>query len=106
MADKLKLMLVDDHYLVRMGLASIIALEPDMVVCAEASSGEQARALFRTHRPDVTLMDLRLPGISGTETMQAIRARVPRRAHRDDLDLRLRRRDLRRAPGGRDGAIS
>ena len=77
MADKLKLMLVDDHYLVRMGLASIIALEPDMVVCAEASSGEQARALFRIHRPDVTLMDLRLPDVSGTETMQAIRSEFP-----------------------------
>ena len=48
MADKLKLMLVDDHYLVRMGLASIMALEPDVVVCAEASSGEEARALYRT----------------------------------------------------------
>ena len=49
MADKLKLMLVDDHYLVRMGLSSIMALEPDVVVCAEASSGEQARALYRTN---------------------------------------------------------
>ena len=77
MADKLNIMLVDDHYLVRMGLASIIALEPDMTVCAEASSGEQARALFRTHRPDVTLMDLRLPGLSGTETVQAIRSEFP-----------------------------
>ena len=77
MADKLKLMLVDDHYLVRMGLASIMALEPDMVVCAEASSGEQARALYRIHRPDVTLMDLRLPDVSGTETMQAIRREFP-----------------------------
>ena len=47
MADKLKIMLVDDHYLVRMGLASIIALEPDMTVCAEAATGEQALALFR-----------------------------------------------------------
>ena len=77
MADKLKLMLVDDHYLVRMGLASIMALEPDVVVCAEASSGEEARALYRTHRPDVTLMDLRLPDISGTETLQAIRSEFP-----------------------------
>jgi DNA-binding NarL/FixJ family response regulator len=70
-------MLVDDHYLVRMGLASIIALEHDMTVCAEASTGEQAQALFRAHRPDVTLMDLRLPGMSGTETAQAIRAEYP-----------------------------
>jgi two-component system NarL family response regulator len=77
MADKLRIMLVDDHYLVRMGLASIIALEHDMTVCAEASTGEQAQALFRTHRPDVTLMDLRLPGMSGTETAQAIRAEYP-----------------------------
>jgi len=69
----LKVMVVDDHYLVRMGLASIIAIEPDMVVCAEASSGEQAQALFRTHRPDVTLMDLRLPGMNGTAAIQAIR---------------------------------
>ena len=77
MADKLKIMLVDDHYLVRMGLASIIALEEDMTVCAEASSGEQAQALFRTHHPDVTLMDLRLPGMSGAETIQAIRREFP-----------------------------
>jgi len=77
MADRLKIMLVDDHYLVRMGLASIIALEPDMTVCAEAASGEQARALFRTHRPDVTLMDLRLPGMNGADTIQAIRAEFP-----------------------------
>ena len=77
MADKLKLMLVDDHYLVRMGLASIMALEPDVEVCAEAASGQEARALYRTHRPDVTLMDLRLPDISGTETLQAIRREFP-----------------------------
>ena len=78
MADKLKIMLVDDHYLVRMGLASIIALEPDMTVCAEAATGEQAVAMFRTHRPQVTLMDQRLPGLSGSETTRTIRARVPR----------------------------
>ncbi len=77
MADKLRIMLVDDHYLVRMGLASIIALEPDMTVCAEASTGEQARALYRSHRPDVTLMDVRLPGMSGSEAAQAIRTEFP-----------------------------
>lgn len=74
MTDKLNIMLVDDHYLVRMGLASIITLEPDMRVCAEAATGEQALALFRTHDPDVTLIDQRLPGMSGTETLQRIRA--------------------------------
>ena len=77
MADKLRIMLVDDHYLVRMGLASIIALEPDMTICAEASTGEQAQTLFRTHRPDVTLMDLRLPGMNGTDAVQAIRREFP-----------------------------
>jgi two-component system NarL family response regulator len=77
MADQLRIMLVDDHYLVRMGLASIIALEPDMTVCAEASTGEQAQALFRTHQPDVTLMDLRLPGMTGSEAVHAIRMEFP-----------------------------
>jgi two-component system, NarL family, response regulator len=73
----LKIMIVDDHYLVRMGLASIISLEPDMTVCAEAATGEQALTLFRTHRPDVTLMDQRLPGMSGAKTTQAIRGEFP-----------------------------
>ncbi len=77
MADSLNVMVVDDHYLVRMGLASIIAIEPDMVVCAEASSGEQAQAMFRAHRPDVTLMDQRLPGMNGAEAIQAIRQDFP-----------------------------
>jgi DNA-binding NarL/FixJ family response regulator len=77
MADTLRIMLVDDHYLVRMGLKSILALEPDMTVCAEATTGEQARALFRAHRPDVTLMDLRLPGMSGSEAVHEIRMEFP-----------------------------
>lgn len=75
--DTLRIMIVDDHYLVRMGLASIIGLEPDMSVCAEASTGEQALEFYRELRPDVTLMDLRLPGRSGSETTQAIRADFP-----------------------------
>lgn len=77
MAGKLRLMLVDDHYLVRVGLASIIALETDMTVCAEASTGEQAIAVFRAERPDVTLMDLRLSGLNGTEATQAILREFP-----------------------------
>ena len=66
MADTLRLMLVDDHYLVRLGLSSVIALESDMTVCAEAATGRHAIELFRVHTPDVTLMDLRLPDLSGT----------------------------------------
>ncbi|HXH07810.1 MAG TPA: response regulator transcription factor [Vicinamibacterales bacterium] len=77
MADRIRVMLVDDHYLVRVGLTSILALEPDMTVCAEAATGEQAVALFRQHRPDVTLMDLRLPGMSGVQALQAIRLEFP-----------------------------
>ena len=77
MAGKLRLMLVDDHYLVRVGLASIIALETDMTVCAEASTGEQAIAVFRDERPDVTLMDQRLSGLNGTEATQAILREFP-----------------------------
>jgi two-component system NarL family response regulator len=77
MAEKLKIMLVDDHYLVRMGLTSIIGLEQDMTICAEAQSGEQAVALFAQRRPDVTLMDVRLPGMSGIAATEAIRADFP-----------------------------
>ena len=77
MAQNLRIMLVDDHYLVRVGLASILALEPDMTVCAQASTGEQAIQLFRTHQPDVTLMDLRLSDLSGSEATEAIHAEFP-----------------------------
>jgi two-component system NarL family response regulator len=73
----LRVMLVDDHYLVRRGLTSVINLEADMTVCAEASTGEQAITLFRSQRPDVLLMDLRLPGMSGVEATQMIRAEFP-----------------------------
>ena len=77
MGTDLRLMLVDDHYLVRLGLSSVIALEPDMRVCSEASTGHQAIELFRSDRPDVTLMDLRLPDLSGTEAIRTIRAEFP-----------------------------
>lgn len=77
MSDEIRLMLVDDHYLVRLGLSSVIALEADMRVCAEAATGYRAIELFRTEAPDVTLMDLRLPDLSGTEAIRAIRAENP-----------------------------
>jgi DNA-binding NarL/FixJ family response regulator len=75
MGDKLKIMIVDDHYLVRVGLTSIIGLEQDMIVCGEAASGEQAVSLYATRHPDVTLMDVRLPGMNGIAATEAIRAR-------------------------------
>ena len=77
MAGNIRIMLVDDHYLVRVGLASIISLESDLTVCAEASTGEQAVELFRSQRPDVTLMDLRLPGMNGAEATQVMRSEDP-----------------------------
>jgi DNA-binding NarL/FixJ family response regulator len=77
MAGGLRVLLVDDHYLVRVGLASIIGLETDMTVCAEAATAEQALALVRAERPDVTLMDQRLPGMSGADATQLIRAEFP-----------------------------
>ncbi len=65
---------MDDHPLLREGIAAIINNQPDMVLVAEASSGSEALQQFREHRPDVTLMDLRLPDLSGIDAMIAIRA--------------------------------
>jgi DNA-binding NarL/FixJ family response regulator len=65
---------IDDHPLMREGIAAIIRNEPDMLLVAEASNGREAIQGFREHRPDVTLMDLRLPDISGIDAMVAIRA--------------------------------
>ena len=64
---------VDDHRLMREGIARIVAVHPDMEVVAQASNGDQAVAQFLMHRPDVTLMDLRLPVMDGTEAIRVIR---------------------------------
>jgi two-component system NarL family response regulator len=73
----IRLLLVDDHFVVRMGLASSLNLEADMEVVAECGKGEQAVELFRKHQPDVTLMDWRLPGMSGVATTATIRREFP-----------------------------
>jgi two-component system NarL family response regulator len=75
--EKIQIMVVDDHFVVRMGLSGSINVEPDMAVTMEASTGEQAVASYRQHRPDIVLMDLRLPGMSGVETTQAICREFP-----------------------------
>lgn len=67
----------DDHRLMREGLSRIVGVQPDMTVVAEASNGEEAVEQFRRHRPDVTLMDLQLPRMSGVEAIRAIRAEFP-----------------------------
>ncbi len=70
----IRVLSVDDHPLVREGIAAIINNQPDMSLIAEACSSSEAVQRFREHRPDVTLMDLRLPDASGIDAMIAIRA--------------------------------
>jgi DNA-binding NarL/FixJ family response regulator len=77
MKKKIRIMVVDDHFVVRMGLAGSINIEADMVVEAEASNGQQAIASYRQHRPDIVLMDLNLPGMSGVEATSAICKEFP-----------------------------
>jgi DNA-binding NarL/FixJ family response regulator len=72
--EKIKIMVVDDHPLMRIGVASIVNARTDMTVVAQTGSGEEAVTLFGKHKPDVTLMDLRLPGMSGVDAIRAIRA--------------------------------
>jgi two-component system, NarL family, response regulator len=74
---KMKVMIVDDHPLMLVGVASIINARSDMTVVAQTGTGEEAVALFSKHKPDVTLMDLRLPGMSGVEAIRKIRSTFP-----------------------------
>ena len=71
---RIRVFSVDDHPLLQEGLAAIINNQPDMVLIAQASSAQEGIQLFRKHKPDVTLMDLRLPDKSGIDAMIAIRA--------------------------------
>jgi len=73
----IRVLCVDDHRLMREGIARIVGIQPDMRVVAEASSGEEAVEQFTRHRPDVTLMDLQLPSMSGHDAIRAIRAIDP-----------------------------
>lgn len=73
----IRILVVDDHQLIRDGLVAVIGAEPDMRVVAEAGNGEEAVAMFRAHRPTVTLMDLRLPVMDGTAAIRVIRRESP-----------------------------
>jgi DNA-binding NarL/FixJ family response regulator len=73
----IRVLSVDDHPLLQEGIAAIINNEPDMTLVAHAATGRDAVLRFREHRPDVTLMDLRLPDMSGIDTISAIRADFP-----------------------------
>ena len=68
---------VDDHPLLREGIATLIKSQPDMVLVSEAATGREAIRLFQKHQPDVTLMDLRLPDMNGIDVMIAIRTEFP-----------------------------
>jgi len=73
----IRVLTVDDHALLREGIAALVNAEPDMELVAEASDGEEAIKQFRRHRPDVTLMDLQMPGLNGIEAMIRILAEFP-----------------------------
>jgi DNA-binding NarL/FixJ family response regulator len=75
---KIRVLVVDDHPIMRIGIAAIIQATPDMTTVGQAGSGEEAIELYEKYLPDITLMDLRLPGISGVETIRTVLAR-----HRD-----------------------
>ena len=80
MSDDLKpirILAVDDHPLLRQGIASLIADEPDMTLVAEAANGREAIQQFRTHCPDITLMDLQMPEMNGLDAVLAIREEFP-----------------------------
>ena len=72
-----RLLLVDDHYVVRIGMASSLNLEPDFEVIAEAESGEEALRLYREHQPDLVILDWRLPDVSGVEIIKTLRSEFP-----------------------------
>src|SRR5262249_15470579 len=77
MTAPIRILAVDDHRVVLEGISAIVGRQPDMVVTGMAITGEQGISLFRQQRPDVTLMDLQLPRMTGLETIQAIRHEDP-----------------------------
>jgi DNA-binding NarL/FixJ family response regulator len=77
MTAPIRILVVDDHNVVRQGIVALIKSVPDMTVIAEGCDGMQAVALFKEHQPDVTIMDLRLPVMTGVEAITAIRRDFP-----------------------------
>ena len=75
--NRLRLLIAEDHFVTRMGLKAIFGAEKDIEIVAEAETGTEAVALFRKHRPDVAMVDLRLPGLGGVEVVKEIRAEFP-----------------------------
>jgi DNA-binding NarL/FixJ family response regulator len=77
MTNPITILAVDDHVLLRRGISAIIASQPDMSLVAEASNGREAVEQYRTHRPDITLMDLQMPEMNGIDALIAIRNEFP-----------------------------
>jgi DNA-binding NarL/FixJ family response regulator len=77
MTKVIKVLTVDDHPLLREGIAAVIQGEPDMMLVAEATNAQEAIESYRLHRPDVTLMDIQMPGMDGIHAMTAIRRNFP-----------------------------
>ena len=73
----IRILTVDDHRLLRQGIAGLVAVESDMRVVAEAANGREALQQFRAHRPDITLMDLQMPEMNGLDAISAIRGEYP-----------------------------
>src|SRR5271167_3886331 len=73
----IRILAVDDHPLIRQGIAGLVAVQADMTLVGEASNGRDAIQQFRAHRPDVTLMDLQMPEMSGVDAIIAIRNEFP-----------------------------
>jgi len=74
MSEKIRILVAEDHLVARVGVTTIVNMQDDMMVVAEASNGQQAVEMFRTHLPDVTLLDLRMPGMGGVEAARLIKS--------------------------------
>jgi chemotaxis response regulator CheB len=107
----IRILAVDDHSLVRDGIAGLIAIQTDMTLVAQAGNGREAIQQFRTHRPDVTLMDLQMPEMNGLDALIAIRTEFPDArvivltTYEATRRSSARSRPARRANGSRTGSI-
>jgi DNA-binding NarL/FixJ family response regulator len=93
---KLRILVAEDHLVARVGVSTIVNMQPDMTVVAEASNGQQAVELYRKHLPDVTLLDMRMPVMGGVEAATTIRSEFPN-AHLIALTTYGGDEDIRRA---------